>query len=347
MKFETKIEKGEKGIVKVVVNMPFKSVEEKKEKTFEKLSKNIEVEGFRKGNVPEKILKEKISEDMLLQESAQEVINEVFPEILKKENLQIIGFPAINVTKLAEGNDFEFSIEMTIYPEVKLPDYKKIAAGVKSVVKEISDDDFKSVEKNVLDMLNHQAHHEKNGEEHKEGEKIEEVHKELTDELVAKVGPFKSVSEFKDQVLKDLKQEAEVRAIMDKRGEIAENILKEVKMDVPEILVNAEMDKILAQLKDDVQKHGIDWKTYLETSKKTEDDIRKEYYSEAEKRAKMEIVLKDIFRAENLKTNQEEVKKQMTQIQAMHSDVDSENIKLYVENIMMNEEVMKFLENQK
>jgi len=60
----------------------------------------------------------------------------------------------------------------------------------------------------------------------------------------------------------------------------------------------------------------------------------------------MEIVLKEIFREEKLETNQEEVKKQMTSIQAMHSDVDSENIKLYVENIMQNEEVMKFLENQ-
>jgi len=346
MKFETKIEKQEKGIIKVVVNMPFEIVAEKKEKTFKKLSENFEIEGFRKGNVPEKILKEKISDDSVLQESAQEVINEVFPEILKKENLQIIGFPAINVTKLAEGNDFEFSIEMTVYPEVSLPDYKKIAASVKAVTKEIGDKDLKAVEKNVLDMLNHQAHHEANGGEHKHDEKIEEVYKELTDELVGKIGPFKTVAEFKEQVLKDLKQESEVRAIMDKRGEIAENILKEIKMEVPEILVNAELDKIIAQLKDDVQKQGIDWNQYLETSKKTEKDIKEEYKIEGEKRAKMEIVLKEIFREEKLETNQEEVKKQMTSIQAMHSDVDSENIKLYVENIMQNEEVMKFLENQ-
>ena len=258
MDFKTKIEKKEKGIISVTVTMPFEKVAEKKDEAFKKISENIEIEGFRKGNVPEKILKEKISDDAVLQEAAQEVINKVFPEILKKEDLQIIGFPAINVIKLAEGNDFEFVIEMTVYPDVELPDYKKIASEIKKEVKEISDEDLKAVEKNVLDMLNHQAHHEKHGSEHKEGEKVEEKYKELTDELVAKVGPFKTVEDFRKQVKEDLEKEADVRAIMDKRGSIAEAILNETEMEVPEILINAELDKIVAQLKDDVQRHSID-----------------------------------------------------------------------------------------
>ena len=344
MEFKTKVENKEKGIVAVTVTMPFEKVSEKKEKTFKKLAENIEVEGFRKGNVPEKIVKEKISDEAVLQESAQEVINEVFPEVLKNEDLQIIGFPAINVTKLAEGNDFEFVIEMTVYPKVELPDYKKIASGIKVEKQEVSEEDLKAVEKNVLDMLNHQAHHEEHGSEHKEGEKVEEKYKELTDELVGKIGPFKTVEEFKEQVKKDLIQEADVRAIMDKRGKIAEAILEETDMEVPEILVNAELDKILAQLRDDIQKHGLDWKTYLETSKKTEQDIKEEYRNEAEKRAKMEVILKEIFKAEKLELNKEEVEKQIAQIKAMHQDVDDENIRLYVENILINEEVMKFLE---
>lgn len=345
MEFKTKIEKKEKGITVVHVTMDFNIVKNKSEKTFKKLAKNIEVEGFRKGNIPEKILKEKISDSLVLQESAQEVINEVFSEILKKEKLQIIGFPAINVTKLAEGNDFEFTIEMTVYPEVKLPDYKKIAAAIKEEKKEIGDEDLKAVEKNVLDMINHQEHHKNHGSEHKEGEKVEEKYKELTDEVVAMVGPFKSVEDFRAKVKEDLIKESDVRAIMDKRGKIAEAILAKTKMDVPEILVNAELDKILAQLKDDVQKHGIDWKQYLETSKKDEMSIKEEYRGEAEKRAKIEVILKEIFKVEKLKTNKEEVEKQVTSIQAMHKDVDVENIRLYVENIMINEEVMKFLEN--
>jgi FKBP-type peptidyl-prolyl cis-trans isomerase (trigger factor) len=256
MKIERKNK--EKGIVAVKVTLPFEKVEEKKDQAFKKLSENIEVEGFRKGNVPEKILKEKISNEAVLQEAAQEVINEVFPKVLAKEELQIIGFPAINVTKLAEGNDFEFTIEMATYPKIDLPDYRAIAKEINVKEKEITDEDIKAVEKNVLDMLNHQAHHEKNGPEHKEGEEIEETYKELTDELVQKVSPFKTIEEFKKQVKEDLEKEAKVQAQMGKREQIAEKILSEIDVEIPEMLVNAELDKILAQLKDDVMRHGID-----------------------------------------------------------------------------------------
>ena len=59
----------------------------------------------------------------------------------------------------------------------------------------------------------------------------------------------------------------------------------------------------------------------------------------------MEVILKEIFKKEKLELNKEEVEKQMAQIKAMHPDVEEENIRLYVENILINEEVMKFLEN--
>jgi FKBP-type peptidyl-prolyl cis-trans isomerase (trigger factor) len=82
----------------------------------------------------------------------------------------------------------------------------------------------------------------------------------------------------------------------------------------------------------------------LETSNKTEENIKEEYRNEAEKRAKFEIVLKEIFKVEGLNTNPEDVEKQVQNIAQMHQDVDLENVRLYVENIMINEEVMKFLE---
>jgi FKBP-type peptidyl-prolyl cis-trans isomerase (trigger factor) len=59
----------------------------------------------------------------------------------------------------------------------------------------------------------------------------------------------------------------------------------------------------------------------------------------------MEIILKEIFKKEKLEVNKEELAKQISQIKAMHQDVEDDNIRLYVENILMNEEVMKFLEN--
>ena len=80
--------------------------------------------------------------------------------------------------------------------------------------------------------------------------------------------------------------------------------------------------------------------------KKTEEDLKEEQRSEAEKRAKLELVLKEIFKAEKMEIDQEQVKNQVESIKKMHPQAEEQNIKLYVENILVNEKVMKFLEEQ-
>lgn len=344
MKFETKIEKKEKGIISVEVKMPFAEVEKKKGEVIKNIAENEEIEGFRKGKAPVEMVEKKVGEGKILQESSQQVINEVFPEILKKEKIQIIGYPSISVTKLASGNDFEFVVEIATYPEVELPDYKKIAAGVKKEEAKVTDKDVKKVEGNLIGMQNQMVHA---NHEHKEGEKCdhEEV-KELTDDFVKQLGPFENVAEFKKKLKEDLKKEKEAHVVSKHRGDIAEKILAEVKMDIPEILVNAELDKIVAQVQDDVQRSGKDFKKYLEEQKKNEVELRDSFREEGEKRAKIEIVLKEIAQKEKIKSDKKKMDEQVQNLIKVHGEENTKNIKLYIQNLMINDEVMKFLEKQ-
>jgi trigger factor len=345
MKFETKIEKKEKGIISVEVKMPFTEVEKKREEVVKQFADSVEIEGFRKGKAPVEIVEKKIGEAKILQEASQKVINDIFPEILKKEKIQIIGYPSISVTKLAPGNDFEFSIEMTTYPEVKLPDYKKIAKGIKKDKAKVGDEDIKKVEENLLAMQNQMAHGK---HEHKDGEKCEHKEdKELTDDFVKQLGPFKNVSEFREKLKEDLQKEKEAQVTSKHRGDIAEKILKELKMDIPEILVNAELDKIMAQIQDDVEKSGKEFSKYLEEEKKDKVQLRDSFREEGEKRAKIEIVLKEIAQKEKIKVDKKKVEEQVENLTKVHGEEKTENIRLYVQNIMINEDVMKFLESQK
>lgn len=350
VKFKTKIEKKEKSLVEVGVIMDFQEVEKNKPVALKAMKKDAKVDGFRDGKIPDDIAIKQLGENAILQESANITINNIFPDILKKEKLKIIGYPAISVTKLAEGNDFEFKIEMTVYPEVSLPDYKKIVVKIKKKVTKISEEDFKKAEKNILDVLNHQTEHkckdEKCKESHQDEEKPKKKITKLTDEIVKTFGPFKNVEDFEKQVKADLQKNKDIENIEKHRGEMMEAILKEVQMVVPEILVNAELDKMVAQMKDGALKHGLQWNDYLKNLKKSEIDLKEENRSEGEKRTKLEIILKEIFRLEKMNLDQKIVDKQMDQIKKVHPDVEGENIKLYVENILINEEVIKFLESQ-
>jgi trigger factor len=130
------------------------------------------------------------------------------------------------------------------------------------------------------------------------------------------------------------------------RLSIVEELLKETSGDIPEILIQSETDKILYKLEADITNMGFKFDEYLIQIKKTEDDLRKEWRTDAEKRAKLQLTIHNISNKENLKPTEEEIEKEVTNIVTMYKDADPIRARAYVENMMENEKVFQFLEAQ-
>ncbi len=333
MKIEKEINNKPKGILEIKIKAPFEMLETKKELAVENIVKNEKIDGFRQGKAPKDLVIKKVGLNKVLNEAAQILVQEIFTKILEEEKIQIIGYPAISIEKLEEGKDFEFRIEAAVYPKIELPDYKEIARKVKKKEIKVEDKEVEEVVKNLVNMQNQILKQE--GKEEK---------KELDDEFVSKLGDFKTVKEFKDKLKEDLKKEKEAASISEHRGEIAEAILKEMEFDIPEILINAELDKIIAYIKDDVAKQGGDLKEILKNEGKTEMDLREEHRKNAESRAKFEIVLKEIAKKEKIKLDEKKIEEEKKRLMEIYKDADESNIDLYVRNIFINDEVMKILE---
>src|SRR3989338_2024404 len=94
------------------------------------LGKNAELPGFRKGMVPEEILAERLGHEPILEEMAELALSEAYPKIIEENKIDAIDRPHIQITKLAIDNPLTFKIRQTVLPDIKLPDYKKLAAGV-------------------------------------------------------------------------------------------------------------------------------------------------------------------------------------------------------------------------
>ena len=95
-----------------------------------KIGENVELDGFRKGKVPENVLLSKIPEISILEEMAQLAFNEFYPKILAEEKIDAISRPEISITKLARKNPLGFKIKTAVLPETTLPDYKGIAKKI-------------------------------------------------------------------------------------------------------------------------------------------------------------------------------------------------------------------------
>lgn len=93
--------------------------------------KDLELPGFRKGKVPPKIVEREIGKERILKKAAEEAIKENYFKEISKEKIEVLGRPKIEITKLSLGESFEFKATFFVFPEIVLPDYKKIASSQK------------------------------------------------------------------------------------------------------------------------------------------------------------------------------------------------------------------------
>ena len=110
-------------------------------------AREVELPGFRKGKAPEKMVEDKVNPADLLSEAAEHGIRHSWGRILTEAKLEAVSAPRVEIVKVAKGNPFVFNIEVEVLPEIKLPDIRNIANGVKK-------EEVKVEDKEVEDTLN-------------------------------------------------------------------------------------------------------------------------------------------------------------------------------------------------
>lgn len=323
--------------VEISVEVPFETLASYREKALTHLKERVTIPGFRKGKVPEKMIVERAGEMGVLEEAAEHLISDIYPEIIAAEKLDVIGRPEISVTSLAHNAPVAFKIKTALFPTFDLPDYKKIAREIFSKRESISVTD-KEIEDVISEVRKMRAIKKEDG--------TEEL-PELTDELVKSMGPFESVVDFKTKLTENLKKEKEYRAKEKERLEMMGKMIEKSEISLPKILVEGEFQRMVAQFTEDVKRMGMTLTEYLAKIKKTESDLRKEWESDAKSRTKLELILDRIAVTEKIEADQKEVEKEVTHIVEHHSGANADRVRAYVEHQLRNEAVFKYLENQK
>lgn len=360
------IKKLENGEVEIAGELPEKDFEVYRKKALERIGKDIEVPGFRKGHVPEEVLTKKVSEMAVLEEMAQLALGETYPKILAGHKIDAIGQPEISITKLAKNNPFGFKIKTAVMPEVKLPDYKTIAkeAGGQKEKVDVTDED---IEKTILDIRRmrsqSQKHpssneaskgHSKNTESTKVSmkeiqppslEKEENLPK-LDDEFVKTLGDFKDVSDFKAKLKENMKLEKEIKIRDKQRIKIIDAIIEKSTIDLPQLLVDIELDKMIHQLQSDLSASGFKFEDYLKKINKSEADIRSGWKKDAEKRARFQLAVNKISIEENIKADEQDINAEVDRLMETYKGADPQRARALVEHKLVNEKVFQFLEKQ-
>jgi len=372
------VEKQPGSVVHITGEIPFTELEKHRKSAVASIGKEIEIDGFRKGHIPESVLISKIGEMSLLTEMAERALSEVYPELVAFHALDIIGYPKISITKLAKDNPLGFSITVAIVPDITLPDYYEIAKGVNAnkESKEISDED---VSKQIEDILRQKiayerlqakagtskevphVHDENCNHDHADHDHIEESSldtdakteaiklPELTDDYVktlGKPGQFTSVDDFKSKIKEHMTVEKARDVDSRHRARITDGIIEKTTVELPQVMIDAEINQMFAQMEEDLKRAQLKMDDYLNHIKKTKEDLIKEWTPSAEKHAKLQLVLNEIAKKENITPDPSLVDHEVSHILEQYKDADEKRVRVYVSSILTNEAVLKKLEEK-
>src|SRR3989344_5440243 len=280
--------------VEITVEIPSSDFDKHRAGAIRRLGEAVHIDGFRKGHIPESILLSKVGEGTILQETAEMAIAEFYLKTLQEEKVEAIGKPSITITKMARGNPLGIKIVTAVLPKVLLPDYGALASKINAKKIEVADVADKEVDDTLGEIQKNFTRAGKSEKTEPPGK--EEKVPELTDEFAQKLGDFKTVADLKKKVRENLGKEKEMKVREKRRLEIIESILKEVSITIPDILIESEIEKMLAQFKESITSMGLTMEGYFSHIKKTEEDMKKEWKGEAEKRVKTQLVLAEIAR---------------------------------------------------
>src|SRR3989344_1466806 len=307
---------------------------------FKKIAKDVEIPGFRKGQAPEKLIIERVGEMAILKEAAELCIARAYEDMIVDNKLDVIGRPEVVITKLAQNSSLCFKIKTAVMPEVKLGNYTKTAKEIASGEEKIEVD-----EKEVEEVLNQIRNPEKTEGAQDENKKSTDDKNlpPLTDEFAKSLG-LKDLADLKEKIKENLKQQKSVKAKGKRRMLIVDEIAKNTAIDLPLLLVESELQKMMASFQDRVEKSGLKFKDYLIEAKTTEEKIREEWKPQAEKKAKAQLILNKIAEEQKIIVDPKKLESEMELVIKQYPQANKESAKIFIETILKNEAVFEFLE---
>ena len=322
--------------------IPAEALEPYRTPALSHLAEHLTLPGFRKGKVPAEMMLKRLGEISVLEESVELFVRDFYPELALGKKLDVVGRPDIQVLKLAPGNPVELRIRTAVYPDVTLPkNWQKLAAGVAHTeAKEATDEEVSQ----TLESLRKSRTNADLTRTDADAKDV--VLPELNDEFARSLGAFKDLEDLKAQIRKGIGEEKARQAKDTRRGNIIEALIEKTTADMPKLFVESELEKIMAQMQDDVARMGMQLPEYLKRTGKTEEDIRNDFRGQAEKRAKLQLLLNKLAQEEKVEADQEAVEAEMKHATEHFPDADPERVRIHVESVLRNEKVLKLLEEQ-
>ncbi|NLY81988.1 MAG: trigger factor [Clostridiales bacterium] len=162
----------------------------------------------------------------------------------------------------------------------------------------------------------------------------EEILPELDDDFAGDVSEFETFDEYRKDLAEKMQKQADLNAEAQMKDKTIEKVVEANKIEVPSVMVEEEVDRMLQELNQQLSNQGLNLDMYKQFLNKNDQEMRDEIKEEAEKRVKTRLILMSIADLEELEISQEEVEAEIKQIaETYQSDVEEIKKMIGLENL--------------
>ncbi len=141
---------------------------------------------------------------------------------------------------------------------------------------------------------------------------------ELNDGFAKEVSDFDTLEELRNDVKLSLANQKQQQADNALRAQALDLAIEKLEVEVPEIMIEERTNQFLKDIEGDLQQQGMDLQKYFELTGMTEEKVREEYRTNAEKHIKRDILLDSVAVAEKIEVSPADIEKEITAISQIY-----------------------------
>jgi trigger factor len=385
------VEKLEKNMAKLTIEASAEEFEGALQKAYLKNKGKINVQGFRKGKAPRAVIEKMYGASILYEDAANELIPEAYEKAALESGLDIVSRPEIDVVQVEKGQNFIFTAEVAVKPEITLGTYKGIEVEKKEAVvteeeimaqvdkereqnartitidnRGVQDGDITSIDfdgyvdgvpfeggkgedysltigsHSFIDTFEEQLIGKTIGEEVEVNVTFPEEYQakelagkpalfkvtvkeikvkelpELDDDFAQDVSEFDTLVEYKENIVATIKESKVKELNTAKENEIVDKIIEGATMDIPEPMINAQVNQMAEDFAQRMQQQGLSLEQYFQFTGMDGKKFIESLKPQAVKRIQSRLVLEAVAKAENIEVTEEELEKELTEMATMY-----------------------------
>jgi len=149
---------------------------------------------------------------------------------------------------------------------------------------------------------------------------------EINDEFAQDISEFDTIDELKSDIMAKLIEQSDLRAEMETKDAILEKIYEANEFDVPEVMVDDQLEEMLKDFEREIKQQGFKLEQYFQLTGQAPNELRERIKEDAYKRVRMKLIIQNIARQQDIAASDEEMEEELGKM-AEQYNMEKDNLR--------------------